>query len=67
VSDRPVPRKVALKPATGQRRKVDYSSELNAEQLGVVMHPDGPMLVLAGAAIGRHGDRRMDGEAAVPP
>jgi DNA helicase-2/ATP-dependent DNA helicase PcrA len=50
---KPVSRKVALRPAAGQPRKIDYSSELNPEQLAVVMHPGGPMLVLAGAGSGK--------------
>jgi DNA helicase-2/ATP-dependent DNA helicase PcrA len=53
VTDKPIARRVAIKPATGQRRKVDYASELNPEQLAVVMHPGGPMLVLAGAGSGK--------------
>jgi DNA helicase-2/ATP-dependent DNA helicase PcrA len=34
-------------------RKIDYASELNQEQLDVVLHGDGPCLVLAGAGSGK--------------
>jgi DNA helicase-2/ATP-dependent DNA helicase PcrA len=34
-------------------RRVDYASDLNDEQLAAVMHPGGPMLVLAGAGTGK--------------
>ncbi|MGC8916309.1 MAG: ATP-dependent helicase [Thermoanaerobaculum sp.] len=34
-------------------KRVDYASALNPEQLAVVMHPGGPMLVLAGAGSGK--------------
>lgn len=53
VSDAPVSRKVALRPRASLARKVDYASELNPAQLEVVMHPGGPMLVLAGAGSGK--------------
>jgi DNA helicase II / ATP-dependent DNA helicase PcrA len=53
VTDRPIARKVALRTPPDQRRHVDYSSELNPEQLAVVLHPGGPMLVLAGAGSGK--------------
>ncbi|MEO5928048.1 MAG: ATP-dependent helicase [Patescibacteria group bacterium] len=34
-------------------RKIDYAAELNQEQLDVVLHGDGPCLVLAGAGSGK--------------
>ncbi len=34
-------------------RKIDYEKELNPEQLDVVLHGDGPCLVLAGAGSGK--------------
>ncbi len=36
-----------------RRYRVAYESELNPEQLRVVMHPGGPMLALAGAGSGK--------------
>ncbi len=40
-------------PRPAPRRRVRYEDELNPEQLEVVMHPGGPMLVLAGAGTGK--------------
>ncbi|MCK5379117.1 MAG: UvrD-helicase domain-containing protein, partial [Acidobacteria bacterium] len=36
-----------------RKRRIDYEADLNTEQLAVVMHPGGPMLVLAGAGTGK--------------
>ncbi len=36
-----------------RKRRIDYETDLNTEQLAVVMHPGGPMLVLAGAGTGK--------------
>lgn len=49
----PAPRRIALRPTTEARRRVDYAAELNREQLAAAMHPGGPMLVLAGAGSGK--------------
>ena len=41
-------------PTSSDRRyRVHYESELNPEQLRIVMHPGGPMLALAGAGTGK--------------
>ncbi|MCU0290987.1 MAG: ATP-dependent helicase [Thermoanaerobaculaceae bacterium] len=53
MNEPPVSRKVALRPRASLARKVDYASELNPAQIEVVMHPGGPMLVLAGAGSGK--------------
>ncbi len=42
-----------LSPDQAVTKRVDYASALNPEQLAVVMHPGGPMLVLAGAGSGK--------------
>ena len=38
---------------SGKRYRVHYEDELNPQQLEVVMHPGGPMLILAGAGTGK--------------
>jgi DNA helicase-2/ATP-dependent DNA helicase PcrA len=43
---------VLSEPAVGPSR-IDYAKELNQEQLDVVLHGDGPCLVLAGAGSGK--------------
>jgi DNA helicase-2/ATP-dependent DNA helicase PcrA len=49
----PSSKRIALHAATLGGRRVDYASALNEEQRQVVMHPGGPMLVLAGAGSGK--------------
>ena len=53
MSDKLASRRVTLRAPEGQARRVDYASDLNPDQLEVVMHPGGPMLVLAGAGSGK--------------
>ncbi len=53
VSEPSAPRRVAIRPRAESRRRVDYATELNPAQLEAVMHPGGPMLVLAGAGSGK--------------
>ena len=50
----PPPRRYKLAPTAGPARsRIDYASELNPQQLEVVMAPGGPMLVLAGPGSGK--------------
>ncbi len=53
MSHEPPSKRIALRPVSGLRRRVAYEQELNGEQLAVVMHGGGPMLVLAGAGSGK--------------
>ena len=53
MTDEGSPRRIVLRPTAGLARRVDYASDLNPEQLAVVMHPGGPMLVIAGAGSGK--------------
>ncbi|HEX9983482.1 MAG TPA: ATP-dependent helicase [Thermoanaerobaculia bacterium] len=48
-------RRYNLKPAARPQKtyRVNYENDLNSEQLEVVMAPDGPMLVIAGAGSGK--------------
>jgi len=51
-----VAKKYILKSAAGEFNslfRIDYKKELNKEQLDVVLHADGPSLVLAGAGSGK--------------
>ncbi len=42
-----------LSSGSGLAKRIDYAKELNQEQLDVVLHGDGPCLVLAGAGSGK--------------
>src|SRR6185503_6813286 len=46
-------RKYTIKTDLARRYAVDYRNELNDEQYRVVMAPDGPILVIAGAGTGK--------------
>ena len=49
-----MPKTFVLQGAEPRRpTKIDYAKELNQEQLDVVLHGDGPCLVLAGAGSGK--------------
>jgi len=45
--------KLNTEPEQVRNYKIDYKNELNPEQLDVVLHADGPCLVLAGAGTGK--------------
>jgi DNA helicase-2/ATP-dependent DNA helicase PcrA len=45
--------RIERRPQGARGYKINYEGELNDEQLKVVMHPGGPMLVIAGAGSGK--------------